>query len=131
MASATSSRTPWRWAWRSPQLLREQILRAASRQFPEGDVQHWWLPHSGQGVRTHISDDRVWLSFVTAHYVALTGDRAILDVQLPFIEGPPLPRERHDAFFEPDDQRAAPRRCSSTAGSGSKARCTWASTDCR
>jgi cyclic beta-1,2-glucan synthetase len=84
-----------------PQLLREQILRAAARQFPEGDVQHWWLPHNGQGVRTHISDDRVWLSFVTAHYVALTGDRAILDVQLPFIEGPPLPRERHDAFFEP------------------------------
>jgi cyclic beta-1,2-glucan synthetase len=84
-----------------PALLREQILRAAARQFPEGDVQHWWLPHSGQGVRTHISDDRVWLSFVTAHYVSLTGDRAILDVQVPFIEGPPLPRERHDAFFEP------------------------------
>ena len=84
-----------------PQLLREQILRAASRQFPEGDVQHWWLPHSGQGVRTHISDDRVWLSFVTAHYIALTGDRAILDAQVPFIEGPPLPRDRHDAFFTP------------------------------
>ncbi|HEU4779381.1 MAG TPA: glucoamylase family protein [Steroidobacteraceae bacterium] len=84
-----------------PQLLREQILRAASRQFPEGDVQHWWLPHNGMGVRTHISDDRVWLSFVTAHYIALTGDRAILDVQVPFIEGPSLPRERHDAFFTP------------------------------
>jgi cyclic beta-1,2-glucan synthetase len=84
-----------------PQLLREQILRAAARQFPEGDVQHWWLPHSGQGVRTHISDDRVWLAFVTAHYIALTGDRAILDVELPFLDGPPLPRERHDAFFEP------------------------------
>jgi cyclic beta-1,2-glucan synthetase len=84
-----------------PQLLRAQILRAAARQFPEGDVQHWWLPHSGQGVRTHISDDRVWLSYVTAQYIALTGDRAILDEQIPFIEGPPLPRERHDAFFEP------------------------------
>jgi len=84
-----------------PQLLREQILRAAGRQFPEGDVQHWWLPHSGQGVRTHISDDRVWLSFVTAHYVQLTGDAAILDQQVPFIEGPPLPPERHDNFFEP------------------------------
>src|SRR6185503_20357141 len=56
-----------------PELLREQILRAASRQFPEGDVQHWWLPHSGQGVRTHISDDRVWLAYVTAQYIALTG----------------------------------------------------------
>jgi cyclic beta-1,2-glucan synthetase len=84
-----------------PQLLREQILRAASRQFPEGDVQHWWLPHNGSGVRTHISDDRVWLAFVTAHYVALTGDRAILDEPVPFVLGPPLPRERHDAFFEP------------------------------
>jgi cyclic beta-1,2-glucan synthetase len=84
-----------------PKLLREQILRAAGRQFPEGDVQHWWLPHSGQGVRTHISDDRVWLSYVTAQYIALTGDRAILDEQVPFIDGPPLPRDRHDAFFEP------------------------------
>ncbi len=84
-----------------PALLREQILRAAARQFPEGDVQHWWLPHNGAGVRTHISDDRVWLAYVTAQYVALTGDRAILDVELPFIDGPPLPRERHDNFFEP------------------------------
>jgi cyclic beta-1,2-glucan synthetase len=92
-----------------PALLREQILRAASRQFPEGDVQHWWLPHNGSGVRTHISDDRVWLAFVTAHYVNLTGDRAILDETLPFLHGPPLPRERHDAFFEPtvSDEKAS------------------------
>jgi cyclic beta-1,2-glucan synthetase len=88
-----------------PQLLREQILRAAGRQFPEGDVQPWWLPHSGQGVRTHISDDRVWLSYVTAYYVQLSGDRAILDEEVPFIEGPPLPRDRHDAFFEPTVSR--------------------------
>ena len=103
-----------------PQLLREQILRAAGRQFPEGDVQHWWLPHSGQGVRTHISDDRVWLAFVTAHYIQLTGDRDILDVEMPFIDGPPLPPDRHDAFFEPRFPTNA-RRCSNIAGAASMA----------
>ncbi len=84
-----------------PALLREQILRAAGRQFLAGDVQHWWLPHSGQGVRTRITDDRVWLAYVTAHYVAVTGDRAILDVPVPFLEGRVLDTREHDAFFQP------------------------------
>ncbi len=80
---------------------RGHILCAAGRQFVEGDVQHWWLPHSGQGVRTRISDDRVWLGFATATYIGVTGDADILDEQVPFLDGPPLKDGEHDAFFEP------------------------------
>jgi cyclic beta-1,2-glucan glucanotransferase len=76
-------------------------LLAASRQFPEGDVQHWWHPPSGKGVRTHISDDLVWLPFTVAHYIDVTGDAAVLNADVPFIDGPPLAPEQHDAYFEP------------------------------
>ena len=83
-----------------PSLARAQILSAASRQFPEGDVQHWWLPRSGAGVRTLISDDVVWLAYATAHYISVTGDRAILDEQLGFLIGPEL-GEKHESFLQP------------------------------
>lgn len=86
--------------FRRPDLTREQILRAAGRQFVEGDVQHWWLPHTGQGVRTRISDDRVWLVFATATYIQTSGDISILDEMVPFIDGPPLREDQHDAFFQ-------------------------------
>ncbi len=84
-----------------PDLAREQILRAASRQFVEGDFQHWWLPESGAGVRTRISDDQVWLAHSVSHYLKVTGDSAILDQPVNFIEGQHLETGAHDAFFQP------------------------------
>ena len=84
-----------------PDMTRAHLLRAASRQFPEGDVQHWWLPHSGQGVRTHISDDRVWLGYGVARYIAVSGDSGILDEEVPFLQGPAVPPGAHDDFFQP------------------------------
>ena len=85
-----------------PGIAREHILRAAARQFEAGDVQHWWLPTSGQGVKTRVSDDRVWLAFVVAHYLEVTEDFEVLEQQVPFLAGGPLAPEAHESFSAPE-----------------------------
>jgi cyclic beta-1,2-glucan synthetase len=84
-----------------PARLREQIVVNASRQFPEGDVQHWWHAPGGEGVRTHFSDDLLWLPFACAYYVDVTGDNGLLDQQVVFIEGPQIAEGAEDAYYAP------------------------------
>ncbi len=84
-----------------PEIAREHLLRAAARQFEAGDVQHWWLPTTGQGVQTRVVDDRIWLAYVAAHYLEVTQDFAVLDEPVPFLAGGPLPPDSQESFTAP------------------------------
>ena len=84
-----------------PGLARAHILTAAARQFLEGDVQHWWHPQSGRGVRTRFSDDLAWLPFVVDHYIRVTGDRTILDEYVPFLSMRALEPHEHERYDLP------------------------------
>jgi cellobiose phosphorylase len=90
-----------------PEITREVIIEAARHQYKEGDTQHWWMPGTARGLRTRMTDDRMWLPYVVANYVTVTGDTALLDERVPYLEGGMLPpgmmEDYHEASVSAED----------------------------
>jgi cyclic beta-1,2-glucan synthetase len=90
------------FVYSEPAIAREHILRSASRQFEEGDVQHWWHPQSGRGIRTRFSDDLVWLPYVVNHYLSLSNDRSILNEKVPYLRARALNADEVELYDLPE-----------------------------